>query len=199
VPEARRIAWGLALPFALFAGPVPAAPPPPDAASATDALDVFGGIALGRGLRFNNPFRLRTQLGDDAESLSLSAPYLDLTAGMAFGRADGVAHGGALVLSIALEGVPQEVLAPSYVALWRLPPRWLLIGRAGLPIVLEPDANLGFELGVGGVFRLAAGVGLCAELVGSLFYGAATPEVSVTTVPLAALELGVWLSYEHLL
>src|SRR5215204_3342282 len=33
----------------------------------------LGGMYVGKGLRFNNPYRLGTVLGDDAKSLSLSA------------------------------------------------------------------------------------------------------------------------------
>src|SRR4051812_8838246 len=40
----------------------------------------LGGAYLGRGLRFNNPYRLRSELGDGAQSLSLTATYLDLQA-----------------------------------------------------------------------------------------------------------------------
>jgi hypothetical protein len=190
-------ARGPCLALALFAGTFHADAQPRDSA-AHQAIEFFGRTALGRGLRFNNPFRLRTQLGSDPESLSLTAPYLDLTTGAAFGPPDSLLHGGALALSIALEGVPQEVLTPSYVALFELPPRWVFLGRAGTPIILEPDANLGFELAAAAAFLVSAGMGVTAELVGSLFYGAATPDVSTTIVPLASFELGVWLSYEVL-
>jgi hypothetical protein len=71
-------------------------------------------------------------------------------------------------------------------------------GRAGIPIVLEPDANVGFELAAGGVWLFTGGLGLSAELVGSLFYGAATRETSSTAIPLLSFELGVWMDYEVL-
>ena len=41
----------------------------------------LGGLYVGRGLRFNNPYRLRRVLGDDPSSLSLGATYLDLHVG----------------------------------------------------------------------------------------------------------------------
>jgi hypothetical protein len=191
------LARGPCLALALFAGTFHAYAEPRDAA-AGQAIELFGRAGLGRGLRFNNPFRLRTQLGSDPESLSLTAPYLDLTTGAAFGPPNALLHGGALALSIALEGVPQEVLTPSYVALFGLPPRWVFLGRAGTPIIIQPDANLGFELAAAAAFLVSAGMGVTAELAGSLFYGAATPDVSTTIVPVASFELGLWLSYEIL-
>jgi hypothetical protein len=41
----------------------------------------LGGVFVGKGLRFNNPYRLRRVLGDDAESLSLTATYQDVHVG----------------------------------------------------------------------------------------------------------------------
>jgi hypothetical protein len=161
-------------------------------------VHLFGTAALGRGLRFNNPYRLATPLGDSAESLSLTAPYADLGLAGAFGDPDGLQHGLAVHLSVALEGVPQEVLTPGYLALIRLPPRFLAYGRAGLPVVLEPDASLGAELGAGGAWMATAALGLTAELVGSLFYGAATHERAATAYPILSLQLGVLVDYEVL-
>jgi hypothetical protein len=37
------------------------------------AAQLAAALFFGRGLRFNNPYRLSTQLGDTAESLSLTA------------------------------------------------------------------------------------------------------------------------------
>lgn len=159
---------------------------------------LFGALAIGRGIRLNNPYRLATPLGDTAESLSLSATYLDLSLGAAIGAADGIAHGGALHLSVATEGVPQEVITPSYVALHRFADGWIAYGRAGIPIVLEPDVNAGFELAAGGAWLLSAGLGVTAELVGSVFYGAATHDESVTIIPIVSLQIGVLVDYEIL-
>jgi hypothetical protein len=203
------------------AAPAPAAAPAPDAAPAVvpprersldlspivgvtrlpqpgPLLHTFASVALGKGLRFNNPYRLATPLGEDAESLSTTAAYLDLAVGAALGPPDALQHGGEVALSIATDGVPQEVLALSYVALLPLGERFLARGRAGVPIVIEPDANLGFELAVGGAFLLTGGFGFTGELVGSLFYGAGTLDKTTTTIPVLSLELGVYFEYEVL-
>jgi hypothetical protein len=76
--------------------------------------------------------------------------------------------------------------------------RWLVFGRAALPIVVEPDANVGFEVGVGGLFRVTAALGISAELVGSLFYGAATLDNSRTAIPILSMQLGAVFEYEVL-
>jgi hypothetical protein len=158
----------------------------------------FGAVALGRGIRFNNPYRLRTQLGESGESLSLSAIYLDLSAGLAVGDPLGLQHGGVLHFSQALEGIAQQVITPGYVLLFRLAPRWLLLGRAGVPIVLRPDPSWGIEAAMGGVCYVTAGTGLTLELVTSLFYGAATWQRSVTATPMISLQLGGFVDYEVL-
>jgi hypothetical protein len=159
---------------------------------------VLGGVGLGRGVRFNNPYRLRTQLGDTAESLSLTATYFDVWAGMVWGDPDGFQHGAALHGAIALDGVPQEVVTPGYLVLVPLHARWLAFGRAGLPSVVEPDGNVGFELGLGGILRITAALGLSAELVGSLFYGAATLESARSPIPVLSMQLGSVFEYEVL-
>jgi hypothetical protein len=159
---------------------------------------VIGAIAVGRGLRFNNPYRLATPLGDSAESLSLSATYLDLAIGAAFGAAAGPSHGGHLHLSVALDGIPQEVIAPSYLLAYRFGGGLVAYGRAGVPIVLEPDLTAGFELGAGGAWLFNSGIGATAELSGALYYGAATHETSATVIPLVALQLGVLVDWELL-
>jgi hypothetical protein len=159
---------------------------------------LFGGVALGRSVRFNNPYRLSTQLGDTGESLSLGASYLDLAFGVSSARYGAFEHGGILHLSVALQGIPQEVLSFSYLVQRRLLPELLVHGRAGIPVVLEPDLNAGLELGAGATWLVRAGLGLNAELVGSLFYGAATIEESVSTIPLLSLQVGVAFDYEVL-
>ena len=160
-------------------------------------VHLFGGLELGRGVRLNNPYRLETVLGDDAESLSLTATYLDVSAGAAFGHPDRLQHGAALHLSFALHGIPQEVITPSYVAI----ARWTLFrlhARAGTPIVLEPDANIGTEVAAGGAWFLTAGLGIGLELCASLFYGAATYDRSLTAIPIVSLQGGLALDYEVL-
>jgi hypothetical protein len=159
---------------------------------------LLAAVALGRGIRFNNPYRLATPLGDTAESLSLSATYLDLSIGAVLGPPGGIGHGGSLHLASALDGIPQQVLTPSYLALQRFAGGFIVYGRAGVPIVLGPDVNAGFELAGGGAWLFSAGLGATAELVGSVFYGAATHEHSVTIIPIVALQLGVMIDYEIL-
>ncbi|MES1185189.1 MAG: hypothetical protein ABUL60_15365 [Myxococcales bacterium] len=158
----------------------------------------LGGVYLGRGLRFNNPYRLGRVLGDDARSLSLSATYLDLHLGRTFGSPNGFEHGVAVHLSIATDGIRQEVATPSYLLLRRFTPRVLGYARAGFPIVLEPDAAVGLEAGLGGAYFFTANLGIGAELDFSLFYGAATIEQAVTAIPVASLAVGVFFDWEHL-
>jgi hypothetical protein len=158
----------------------------------------LGGLYLGRGLRFNNPYRLRTQLGDSAESLSLGATYLDLHLGRTFSEPDGFEHGLTVHLSIATDGIRQEVVTPSYLLVKRLSPRVLSYGRAGFPIVLEPDASVGLEAGLGAAYFLTANLGLGLELSASLFYGAATIDKALTLIPVTSLALGVFFDWERL-
>jgi hypothetical protein len=159
----------------------------------------FGSLSLGKGLRFNNPYRLATPLGDSAESLSLTAAYYDLGLGFVHGPARGLGHGAVLHLSIAAQGIPQEVLSLSYTALERLDSgRVLLLGRAGIPLTLRPDLSAGFELAAGAAYMISAGLGVQGELVGTLYYGAATQERSVTTIPVLSAQLGLFIDYEVL-
>jgi hypothetical protein len=162
------------------------------------AAYLFAAVAFGRGLRFNNPYRLQTQLGDSGESLSLTAPYADLSVGATLGRTTGAQHGAWVHWSAALAGVVQDVITPSYVVLLRVTPRWLTYGRVGTALVLRPDPTGGGELGAGAVWFVTAGIGVTAELVGSVFYGAATAERSLTTIPLLALQAGALVGYEVL-
>ena len=176
-------------------------PPPPPAQTPRSSAGYqhwLGGAYIGRGLRFNNPYRLRRVLGDDPKSLSLGATYIDLHAGRTFSAPDGFEHGIAVHLSIATDGIRQEVVTPSYLLVRRLSPRVLSYARAGFPIVLEPDAALGLEAGLGGVYFFSANLGIGAELDLSLFYGAATIERAVTAIPVASLALGVFFDWEHL-
>jgi hypothetical protein len=158
----------------------------------------LGGLYLGRGLRFNNPYRLQSVLGDDAESLSLTATYIDVHAARTFSAPDGFEHGLAAHFSIAVQGIRQEVLTPSYLLVRRFGPRFLGYGRAGFPIVLEPDASVGLEAGLGGAYFLSASLGIGAELDFSVFYGAATIEEAATVIPVMSLAFGLFFDWEHL-
>ena len=202
VPELR--AWGLSLALLSLAGAARAeeAPKGEPAAALRPAdggyLHFMSALAIGRGLRFNNPYRLATPLGDDAESVSASATYADLSVSAASGDPDGFQHGGSLHFSVALQGVPQEVMTPSYLVAHRLPPRAWAFARAGLPVVIGPDPNLGYELALGGAFMVSAGIGVTAELVGDLFYGAATQDQAYSVVPMLSLQAGVIVDFEVL-
>jgi hypothetical protein len=165
-------------------------------AGETSVIHNFGTLAIGKGLRFNNPYRLATPLGDSPESVSLTAAYLDLGLGAAYGPVDGFQHGGEVALGVATDGISQQVLGLSYVLIYPVLEDVLLRGRAGFPIVLGPDANVGFELAAGGAWLFTGGIGVTAELTGSMFYGAATLDASTSSIPVLALELGLWLDYE---
>ena len=159
----------------------------------------FATVSLGRGLRFNNPYRLATPAGDRPESVSLSAAYYDLGLGLVRGPANGLAHGGVLHLSIAAQGVPQEVFSLSYTALTRIGGgRTLLLARAGIPIILKPDLSGGLEAAFSAAYMISAGLGVQSEITGSFFYGAATQERSVTTIPVISAQLGLFVDYEVL-
>jgi hypothetical protein len=158
-------------------------------------VDLLATAYVGDGLRFNNPYRLATVLGSQAQSLSRTAAYADVGAAILLGDPSFLAHGLALRMSGALEGVPQAVLAPSYMAMHRKGP-WALYGRAGMPIVLTPDTTWGLEGAAGGVWFARAGLGLSAELVGDLFYGAGTREVATPAYPVLSAQGGLWISWE---
>jgi hypothetical protein len=158
-------------------------------------LDLSATAFVGDGLRFNNPYRLATILGSNAESLSRTAAYADVGATMMLGDPSKLAHGLALRTSVALEGVAQTVMTPSYVALHRWGP-WGVYGRAGPTIVLTPDTTWGLEGAAGGLWFPLAGIGVAAELVGDVFYGAGTRDVQVATYPVLSGQLGLWLSWE---
>ncbi|WP_437300946.1 hypothetical protein [Sorangium sp. So ce426] len=159
---------------------------------------VVSTVAMGKGIRFNNPYRLQTQLGETAESLSLTAGYLDLGVALALGPADGVQHGGALRFSVAVGGVPQESLTPSYFVAYRGLSRVLGYGRLGAAILIEPDVNVGGELALGLGYSLLAGVALSGEIVGDLFYGAATYDAAYTVYPVVSAQLGLMIDHELL-
>ena len=161
-------------------------------------VEPFATTGIGRGLRFNNPFRLETQLGDDAESLSLTATYLDFGLGTAFGDPSGFRHGAVVHFSIALDGISQEVVTPAYTLIHPLFADLAAYARAGFPIVLEPDVAGGVELAAGAVWFVTAGAGVSAELIGNLFFGAATWERDPSMIPIASLQLGLWFEYEVL-
>jgi hypothetical protein len=153
--------------------------------------------ALGDGLRFNNPFRLATVLGSDAQSLSRSATYVDLGAAMVVGAPYGLRHGIALRWSIAVEGISQVAAAPTY-QLWKRWSAFAAYGRAGPSFVLGPDSTWGLEGAAGGVWFVRGGLGVTAEIVGDVFYGAGTRDVATATYPMLSGEIGLVIDYEVL-
>ena len=172
-------------------------PEPNPLATKPGYVQLFFTSFVGDGLRFNNPYRLATPLGDDAESLSRTAAYVDIGIAATFGHPLGIQHGAALRTTAALSGVGQIVLTPSYLA-WK---RWRALavyGRAGTPIVLTPDVSWGLEAGLGATYFFLGGIGVAAELVGDVFYGAGTAEHAVTTYPVLSGQLGFVLAYEVL-
>jgi hypothetical protein len=157
-----------------------------------------GSLELGDGLRFNNPYRLATELGDGARNVSRTSAYFDLAASYAYGPQRGIAHGFSLHLSLGFEGVQQQVLTPSYLAEVRRSARLMLYGRLGTPIVLSPDPSFGFELAGGGGWFVTSRIAIAAELVGDLFYGAGTLERRTTTYPVLSGQLGLLFEQELL-
>ena len=164
---------------------------PSRASPAAPQLHGQASLSLGRGLRFNNPYRLSKPLGDTAESVSLSATYLDAGLAILFPAAPSLEHGAALDALVALDGIDQFGVTPSYLLQYSASPHLRWHARLGLPIVVAPDASLGLEAALGPSVPVAYGLGLTAELVGSLFFGAATEQKSVTTIPMLALQLGI--------
>jgi hypothetical protein len=158
---------------------------------------LFATAFVGDGLRFNNPYRLATPLGSDAESLSRTASYADFGFAITLGDPLGWQHGAALRFSSAVEGIAQQVFTPSYL-LWRRWRAWAVYGRAGVPIVLTPNGTWGMELGAGGAWFFRGGIGLAAELVGDVFYGAGTREVATPAYPVLSAQLGLVIAYEVL-
>lgn len=155
--------------------------------------------AFGRGFRFNNPFRLETQLGETEQSLSLTAPYHDVGLGVLFGSPNGLQHGGALRFSIALEGVEQQALGIHYITAYRDPDVPLMgYGRLGLSLLTAPDVNVGGELAAGMAAFFTGAVGVHAELVGNLFYGAGSLEAQYTAIPILSLQGGIIADFEVL-
>ena len=167
-------------------------------ASAFSYAHVFGGLSYGRGFRFNNPYRLQTQLGEDAQSLSLTADYVDFALGATIGPPSGLLHGAVAHLSWAASGISQQVLSLSYLAEYALGRDVRTFGRIGVPIVLAPQVTNGLELGLGSVFSFTGALGASAELAFSLFQGAATWERSRTLWPVLSLQLGLYVDYEVL-
>lgn len=161
-------------------------------------VHLLGTLSIGAGLRFNNPYRLDRPLGSTAESVSLSARYLDLGGAVLFHHAGRFQHGAHLHWSRSLSGISQAVLTPSYIGLYRPSASWMAYGRAGVPFVLSPDSNVGGEIAMGGAVYVLTGVGVTAEVGATGFYGAATREVAATFIPIVYAQAGLAFDLEFL-
>jgi hypothetical protein len=159
---------------------------------------VFLTGATGFGLRFNNPYRLATQLGDEASSVSIPGPYVDFAATVALGPPNGPQHGASLHVGSTVAGVLQPFITPSYVLAYRAELPILVYGRFGTPILLAPDANIGGELAGSLSYFFNSGLGLTSEIAFDLFYGAATLERQYSVIPILNFQLGVIVDYEFL-
>ena len=190
----------------LLGARVARAEPPVDATEQLRALRrpvdsevrILGSFEIGRGVRFNNPYRLATQLGEDARSVSLTATYADLGLGLAFGPPDGLQHGAAVHASFALAGVAQAVLTPSYLVAYRGPRAFMVYGRLGPSFVLTPDPTIGGEVAGGFAWFLTGKIAIAGELVFDLYYGAGTYEVGIATYPILSGQLGLLIDHEIL-
>jgi hypothetical protein len=161
-------------------------------------FDILGTAMVGTGLRFNNPYRLSHELGGGGESLSSTAPYLDIAFFMTTGNPDGLQHGARLGWSVSLSGVPEQVVTPAYAAVYHLGSAWLFYGWAGLPMLTEPDFNVGAELALGATWMARAGIGVTAAIIGDGFYGAGTRETEAAFYPVLSGQLGFLMRYEVL-
>jgi hypothetical protein len=68
--------------------------------------------------------------------------------------------------------------------------------RVGTPIGATPETTWGVEGALGGVWFVRGGIGVTAELVGDLFYGAGTREVSAAAYPVISGQVGIVIAYE---
>lgn len=171
--------------------------PPPFVKARRPPFAVEVTALFGDGLRFNNPYRLATVLGSDAESVSRTAAYVDLGAAALFGDPRGFLHGLTVRTSIAVEGISQVVLTPSYEIFRRFGPTaaW---ARLGTPILLAYAPSWGLEGALGGAIFVRAGFGVMAELVFDTMFGTGTRESRITTYPIASAQLGFVFHYEVL-
>jgi hypothetical protein len=159
---------------------------------------LMGGIEFGQGFRFNNPFRLATELGTGPESVSLIAPYADLGLAFSYGPPDGVQHGAAVHLSVSMSGVQGVAIAPGYQITYRGPRSFLVYGRLGPIVALAPGPDLGVEAAGGFGWFLTGHLAVAAELLADVWWGAGTQQVAIATYPVLAGQLGLLVDYELL-
>jgi hypothetical protein len=186
--------------------PAPAPPPARDLTADLRTLvypvdatwHLLGAIELGRGFRFNNPFRLATELGNGPESVSLIAPYADLGLAFSYGPPEGLQYGAALHTTVTMSGVFGASIAPAFQVTYRGPRPFLAYGRVGPALALAPDATLGAELAGGFGWFLTGHLAVASELVFDLWWGAGTNHVAVATYPVLSAQLGLLVDYELL-
>ena len=146
------------------------------------------------------PLRLTQDV--DLDQNLLAPIYTDVLLGYVL-PGSGLRHGLGASLSLNLTedgGFTEPVspgeqlaLAPSYLLYANLGSDGLLLGQAGLPIVLTGSSTIGLALSAALGYRLLAGVGVMAELGFETFVG-----VSSSLHPSVSLELGMFLDYEVL-
>jgi len=118
--------------------------------------------------------------------------------GVVLGNPNGLQHGVSMQWSMALSGIDQHVLTPAYMLVVDGMRPWLAFGRVGVPFVLNPKPNQGIEGAVGCAYLITAGLGLQAEIIGDVFYGAATWEKKFTAIPMLSIQLGLLVDIEVL-
>ncbi len=155
-------------------------------------------LEFGGGFRFNNPFRLATELGSGPQSVSAIDPYGDLGLAFSYGPPDGLQHGGAVHLSFSMAGVPGAAIVPAYQATYRGPRPFLAYGRIGPAFAVSPDPTLGAEIAGGFAWFLTGHLAVAGELVFDVWWGSGTYHVAVATYPVLTGQLGLLVDYELL-
>src|SRR5437773_2432741 len=114
--------------------------------------------------------------------------YVDLAASITLGDPRKFQPGFSVHVSLGLEGVQQTVVTPSFI-LYRRFRDVAAYARAGIQIIATPETTWGFEGALGGVWFVRGGIGLVAELIGGLAYGAGTREVSAAAYPVLSGQI----------
>jgi len=145
---------------------------------------------------------LRLTVNEDYGQDRIAASYMDVLAGYVLPGA-GYRHGFGAGLSwnIGHDGgyvspiytADQWVLMPAYLAYLPLGRDVLVLGHAGVPIVLSGGSGFGLEVGAALAYHLVAGGGIFAEVDLS---GYAAGDAGATL--LVSLEAGILLNYEVL-
>lgn len=139
--------------------------------------------------------------------------FIDLFGAFVLGGNDLWRHGFGLGLSTNLsgdgdqsqgvDGGNQLGIAPAYMAYFRLGWDLVVMGKAGLPMVVHVGGDTGgvvpgLEVGGSAAYFLTAGAGLYGELSVTTFLGGEAGDRSVTVHPIASAEIGVIFDYEVL-